>query len=626
MSVKHRRQGLLDRQTGGWLAPGWLLGTMAVGVSVLASCLPAIADAPTAQPTLRTRSNAPILAQNPVKPPTVSPIAFQGQQIVWNGRTVNAAWAQWQTAGRTRIGLTDAALMQNLGLRLLSTSDRTQQPIDWFGDPRLPQPRLATQLVPPVRYLDITDLAAQRGWRLQVTGSTLQITTPSAQVLGVRQGKQPWGDRLVIDLDRPTPYQVDPQSQELVISLDAKVDAKLLQTFKPVPGSLFKTLKLESQGDRTLLRVGVPLTQQSRILTLSQPARLVLDLGTVTNPDLDIAWANGLRWRQQTIAVGSAQFPTIWFEVDPRQAGVRLLPVIPNGDTLAGTAILLQTALRSQAAAAINGGFFNRSNQLPLGAIRINGQWRSGPILNRGVVAWNQAGDFRFDRYTLQETARLANGQQFPLVALNSAYVKAGISRYTSDWGPTYTTLADNEILVTVQNGQVSDQRTAGKAGETVTLPTGSAYLLVFRSNRTAANAFAVGTAVQIDRAESVPGLEAYPEMIGGGPLLIQNRQIVLDPAAEQFSLAYVQERAARSAIGRTADGKVLIVAVHDRLGGSGPSFSEMAAIMQQLGAVDALNLDGGSSTTLYLGGQLLDRPPRSSARVHDAIGVFLNP
>jgi len=45
---------------------------------------------------------------------------------------------------------------------------------------------------------------------------------------------------------------------------------------------------------------------------------------------------------------------------------------------------------------------------------------------------------------------------------------------------------------------------------------------------------------------------------------------------------------------------------------------------MQQLGCVDALNLDGGSSTSLYLGGQLLNPSPRTAARVHNGLGVFL--
>ncbi|MEM1426459.1 MAG: phosphodiester glycosidase family protein, partial [Cyanobacteria bacterium P01_H01_bin.130] len=68
-------------------------------------------------------------------------------------------------------------------------------------------------------------------------------------------------------------------------------------------------------------------------------------------------------------------------------------------------------------------------------------------------------------------------------------------------------------------------------------------------------------------------------------------------------------------------------VAVHARRGsGRGPSLVEMANLMQGMGAVNALNLDGGSSTTLYLGGQTLDRPSRTSARVHGVIGVFINP
>ena len=65
---------------------------------------------------------------------------------------------------------------------------------------------------------------------------------------------------------------------------------------------------------------------------------------------------------------------------------------------------------------------------------------------------------------------------------------------------------------------------------------------------------------------------------------------------------------------------------VHTRVGGSGASLDEMAQIMQSLGATDALNLDGGSSTGLVLGGQLIDRSPVTAARVHNGIGVFVNP
>jgi exopolysaccharide biosynthesis protein len=45
---------------------------------------------------------------------------------------------------------------------------------------------------------------------------------------------------------------------------------------------------------------------------------------------------------------------------------------------------------------------------------------------------------------------------------------------------------------------------------------------------------------------------------------------------------------------------------------------------MAQLGSVDALNLDGGSSSSLYLGGRLINRHPRTAARVNNGLGLFL--
>jgi exopolysaccharide biosynthesis protein len=100
----------------------------------------------------------------------------------------------------------------------------------------------------------------------------------------------------------------------------------------------------------------------------------------------------------------------------------------------------------------------------------------------------------------------------------------------------------------------------------------------------------------------------------------------VLDAKSEGFSDAFIREKAARSAIGVTSSGTLLIAAVHNRAGGAGPTLSEIAKVMQQMGCVDALNFDGGSSTSLYLGGQLLNRSPLTAARVHNGLGVFLQP
>ncbi len=109
------------------------------------------------------------------------------------------------------------------------------------------------------------------------------------------------------------------------------------------------------------------------------------------------------------------------------------------------------------------------------------------------------------------------------------------------------------------------------------------------------------------------------------GPLLVNNQQIVLNGAGEQFSAAFNTQKASRSAIGTTSQGKIIIAAVHRRVGDRSPTLTEMAQLMQRLGATDALNLDGGSSTSLVLGDQLIDRPPATAARVHNGLGIFLD-
>lgn len=106
----------------------------------------------------------------------------------------------------------------------------------------------------------------------------------------------------------------------------------------------------------------------------------------------------------------------------------------------------------------------------------------------------------------------------------------------------------------------------------------------------------------------------------------MSNGQVVLNAKAEEFRPPFDTQSAPRSGIGQTADGTILLAAVHNRVGGPGPTLKEWALIMQRLGSVNALNLDGGSSTSLYLGGQLLDRHPVTAARVQNGIGVFWQP
>ena len=552
------------------------------------------------------------------------PTVRQGAQILLNGQMVSESWSQWQDDSGLRIGISDRALLSTFGIQLLSANTATQQPIQWFTQPNLQPSALSTRIMSSLRYLDVTDLAAQNGWQMQVADSVLKITPSVVKVSAIRHTQPDWGDRIVIELDHSTPWQTDAANQDVVLTVNAQVTPDILQQIKTASGKYIQSISIEPFGNQTRVRLSITNGIQPRIWSLAKPDRIVVDIRPNSLIARNVLWAPGLRWRQQTVAIGSNRVPVTWLELDPRQPGLSLKPIVPNPSSMRGIAPLAQTAQQSQAVAAINGGFFNRIRQLPLGAIRLDGRWLSGPILNRGAIAWDGLGNFAFNRLILQETLTTSTGQRLPITHLNSGYIQAGIARYTPDWGATYTSLSDNELIISVQNNVVVSQQPLAKAGSAgVPIPT-NGYLLVLRSNQSSAAALSPGTSLQLESTTNPPELNRYPYVLGAGPLLIQNSQIVLDPKLEGFSNAFATEAAPRSAIAQTITGQILLVTAYKKLNGDTLTLPEMAQILQQLGAINALNLDGGSSTTLYLGGQIIDRPPNSAARIHNGIGIFL--
>ena len=99
---------------------------------------------------------------------------------------------------------------------------------------------------------------------------------------------------------------------------------------------------------------------------------------------------------------------------------------------------------------------------------------------------------------------------------------------------------------------------------------------------------------------------------IGGSPVLVKNGTINVTDAAELIDIDNTISRA-RSAIGYTSTGKVLLVAVQGgdvgTGGGGGLNLRELADMMRGMGCAGALNLDGGGSTSMVVNGQLTVKP-----------------
>lgn len=107
-------------------------------------------------------------------------------------------------------------------------------------------------------------------------------------------------------------------------------------------------------------------------------------------------------------------------------------------------------------------------------------------------------------------------------------------------------------------------------------------------------------------------GWEDVFDAVGGMPVLVQDGNLATEPCTSTFC-----RRNPRTAIGWTQSGRVLLVVVDGRRSrwSVGSSLGELARLMQDLGAVQALNLDGGGSSTMWVDGELVNKPSDGQQR-----------
>jgi hypothetical protein len=130
----------------------------------------------------------------------------------------------------------------------------------------------------------------------------------------------------------------------------------------------------------------------------------------------------------------------------------------------------------------------------------------------------------------------------------------------------------------------------------------------------------------------------AHADVVNGGPLLVRDGRPFVDaytegfvqPDRPSFYYAFAVSRNPRTMAGVTGDGDLLLVTVDGRAPGYsvGASFAEEAVAMRALGATEALNLDGGGSTTMVANQELLGRPSDATGErpVGDAIVIRADP
>lgn len=271
-------------------------------------------------------------------------------------------------------------------------------------------------------------------------------------------------------------------------------------------------------------------------------------------------------------------------------------------------------ASRYNALAAVNGGFFEESG-VPAGALKIWDRWFSDPKRMRGTIAWNDgATDAFIDRLGMQWEV-IINDQKFPVTRLNHARAKEKAIVYNQAFNTSTKTNSSGTEIIIHDNRVIDIQHGKGNA----TIPNdGFVYSVAKDAPVDLANIQA-GMSAELRYSFVMPetsendgaGLDAYDFIVGGTPVLVSQGEVNRDFQADKILQSFIDNRHARTAVGIMPDGSWIFVVVDGKASkiSEGMTIQELADFMQRFGCIKALNLDGGSSSTMWFDGKVVNIP-----------------
>ena len=299
--------------------------------------------------------------------------------------------------------------------------------------------------------------------------------------------------------------------------------------------------------------------------------------------------APGVHYRRWSQSNARGKIRAHLITVNPKRDGVTL--DYAHNRYVPDRAKLTRLMARDRAVAGTNGGFFDiYDTGAPLGVGRDPQQG----MLHGAKYTWNNAlyetPDGKFHIGPRMLTAQIDQFPQIEITNVNSPRVRDGkVGIYAPVWGQTFGyRITDGQTkrvrMVVIQDGRVASNRTTLNSDRDI-----QGLVLIGRGPGAEALAqLKVGSIATVQWA--LPG---EPRLaISGERILLRKGEVMVSDNRELHP---------RTAVGIDRDtGRLLMLVIDGRASFSrGFTLVEEARMLKQLGAEDALNFDGGGSSTM---------------------------
>jgi len=336
-----------------------------------------------------------------------------------------------------------------------------------------------------------------------------------------------------------------------------------------------------------------------------------------------------------TLLEPSAPVQVSLLRLDPVR--VRLTSLLSNDQVMYAEPVL-EMAARAKAVAAVNAGFFNVNNGEPVGLLKVAGVLVSDTPVTKGAVGiWSpESGrtELAFDQMSARIDLRIGDDESAVAMGVDgvdTTRARGKLMLYTPKYHE-HTDTAGNGVEWVLQGSPLKVVSVRTDVGSTPIPADG--FVLSFGGLALPAELkrLTPDTLVTLDTHwTTVNGLEseristADHVVNGAGLLRVKGRQITAWDAERLSGPNFINMRHPRTVIGLDRRGDIWLIVVDGRQPSSaGMAFSDLQRLADRLQLTDALNLDGGGSTTMVVQGKVVNRPSdaKGPRAVSDAIGV----
>ena len=428
------------------------------------------------------------------------------------------------------------------------------------------------------------------------------VVMPTAYLDKVRHHADQDSFRIVLELSSIPAYTVSVTEtpHQVEIELPDTVNRSAVGQLSFVDPFIDKLRFVDLGGGRFKAVVSLKLPVLPKVSMLSSPNRLVIDLLKNYQSRSEYVIAPGLIYREFLAGRSAGPVRAHLLEVDFK-AGYALRPVLSN-DSVAGIEALSEMAARSQAVAMINGPYYMRSGEI-LGLLKIDQTLVSTPDTPRTSFGVLPDGKIIFDSPAFTGHVELPDKTRIPIDGVNRGRGESELILYNTYYAYwTLTAGGGREFLV--RDGRIVDIR-----NDNSVISEGTVVLSASGRQAWLMADLKIGDPLKIVQTLG-PVWDKVTQAVGAGPCLVKNGEIYMTTLGEEFGSDVAGGRAPRTALGITKDGKALLVVVDGRSRSSvGYTLLELARFMLEQGAVEAMNLDGGGSSQMIIGSQIVNTP-----------------